>query len=319
MTSNVYYLTNRPVDIAPDAHVLVSVIRNEMRRLPYFLTYYRSIGFDHFILIDNGSEDQTVEFLLQQPDVFLFSTKLSFGDSGFGMQWVNAILDRFCENRWILLADADEILVWPNSELQSIKQLTAQLEHSRAEGLFTLLLDMYSDQPFGSVGYVPGAPFLSHCPFFDRGPYRISPASLFPFRQIYGGVRVRLCQNIKDRVADPTVSKLPLLRWRRGQAFRAVAHGLAMPVALAPMRGAMLHFKMFDDLLAKCRTEMARSEHGASTPEYLNLVREYRNLAAAIEQTPNRSLFDPRFSARYVGTSQLVSFGLMSDHEPFSP
>lgn len=311
MSRTLVQLKGRPNDIPPGAHVVVSAVRNETLRLPYFLSYYRGIGFDHFILIDNGSDDGTKELLLEQSDVTLFETDHGYSDSGFGMHWVNFVLDRLCHDRWILLADADEMLVWPGSEQQTIQQLTARLDDSHAEGLFTLLLDMYSDKPFGSVGYIQGAPFLSFAPFFDGHPYQWIEAELFPFHQIYGGVRARIFSELKQiENRPPTVSKLPLLRWNRGQKFVLASHGLAEPVALAPMRGALLHFKMFDDFPEKCKVEAARGQHFAGG-------REYRVIGQVIEHAPERSMFDPRFSVRFVGTSQLVSLRLMHDRDPF--
>src|SRR5262249_41199125 len=155
--------------------------------------------------------------------------------TAFGMKWVNALLDEHCLSRWILLADADEILVWPGSATENIRQLTARFDERDAEGLFSLLLDMYSDRSFGKIGYVSGEDFFSCCPFFDRGPYTEVRAGRFPYRQMYGGVRARVFQKLThERFEPPTVSKVPLLRWQKGQAFNLVAHGLAKDIALAP-------------------------------------------------------------------------------------
>jgi Glycosyl transferase family 2 len=305
------YLTGRPIDIPPQTHVVVTVVRNEMLRLPYFLTYYRKLGFDHFIFIDNASNDGTREFLVEQPDTFLFTTDASYGSSGYGMHWINHVLDEHCDDRWILCADADEMLVWPGCENQTIGQLTVYLDESHARGLFTLLLDMYSDKPFGEIGYVAGEPFIARCPFFDSGPYHLVHANMFPYHQIYGGVRARLFKPMnKTQFLDPTMSKLPLIRWQRGQRFRLSTHSLAIPLTLGKMRGALLHFKMFDDLPAKCEIEVARAQHYAGG-------REYWALAEAIKQSANRSFFDANVSVRYSDASQLVSMCIMSETGSF--
>jgi hypothetical protein len=40
-----------------DHDILVfSTIRNEIDRLPYFLAYYRSLGVQHFLIVDRRSE-----------------------------------------------------------------------------------------------------------------------------------------------------------------------------------------------------------------------------------------------------------------------
>src|SRR5688500_10924282 len=110
-------------ELPADAHVVLAVVRNEMLRLPYLLTHYRRLGFDHFIFVDNDSTDGTGEYLAAQPDCFVYFTKESFGESGggAGLGWKNLLLEQFCPGRWVLVADADELLVWPGSEHENIR------------------------------------------------------------------------------------------------------------------------------------------------------------------------------------------------------
>lgn len=54
-------------------HVVICVIRDEGHRLAFFLQYYRDLGFEHFICIDNGSTDGTAELLSSFDDVSLLS------------------------------------------------------------------------------------------------------------------------------------------------------------------------------------------------------------------------------------------------------
>jgi hypothetical protein len=293
------------IGISRNSHIVLCVVRNESLRLPYLLSYYRQLGFDRFMLVDNDSTDGTTEFLQQQPDVILFHTEDHFGEPpGAGLIWKNTILDRFCNGRWTLVADADELLVWSGSEHETVQQLTRKLDECSAEVLFTIMLDMYSDKPFGEIGYHPGLRFLDFAPFFDRGPYDLLPAGPFPFRQIHGGVRSRLYRQHRVSSAPPVMSKVPLVKWRAGQRFIIAQHALLNPAPLAPMQGALLHFKMFDDLPHKCEVEAQRGEYYAGG-------REYRTLGKIIRNSPTRSFFDPHISLRYESTSQLHALGLV--------
>jgi hypothetical protein len=305
----VRYLQGRSVTFSPEARVAVCIAKNELLRLPYWLDYYRRLGFDRFIFVDNGSTDGTLEFFLSQPDAYVFTTDEAYSVSKFGVTWTNAVLDALCDGRWTLVADADELLVWPGSETEDVQDLTERMQANGAEAMFTMMLDMYSDKPFGKIGYVRGAPFLDATPFFDKGPYKLVEAKLFPMVQIYGGVRARVME-IKDW--GPTVSKVPLLRWRKGQRFVLSTHALIKPVGLARMRGALLHFKMFDDLMEKCRIEVARKQHFGEASEY-------RTLGQAIDRAENRSFFDPKYSVRYTGTEVLLKLKLLNPAEPFEP
>jgi hypothetical protein len=297
-------------EIPAGAHVVVAVVRNEALRLPFLISYYRQKGFDAFIFVDNGSSDGTREFLLSQPDTYVFSATEDYSASRFGLDWTNLMLNRFCTGCWTLVVDADEMLVWPGCERETIADLTRRLDSCGAEALFAILLDMYSNKPFGKIGYRPGMPFLEGSRFFE-GPYTFLPAQQFPYWQVYGGVRARAAGMLPElRTDPPTVSKLPLVKWRQGQQFTLSTHALLRPMRLAPMRGALLHFKMFDDIVEKCRHEVERGQHYAE-------AREYRMLGAAIDRLPGRTFFDPKRSARYVDTADLLRMRILDAQRPF--
>ena len=65
---------DRTKAITPGAILCFSTMRNEIIRLPFFLEHHRALGVDHFLIVDNGSDDGTTEYLAAQPDVSLWST-----------------------------------------------------------------------------------------------------------------------------------------------------------------------------------------------------------------------------------------------------
>ena len=65
-------VSDRTAQIAPDQILLYSTFRNERIRLPFFLNYYRDLGVNHFLMVDNGSDDGGREYLATQPDVSLW-------------------------------------------------------------------------------------------------------------------------------------------------------------------------------------------------------------------------------------------------------
>ncbi|MEM1234619.1 MAG: glycosyltransferase family 2 protein, partial [Pseudomonadota bacterium] len=114
-------------------HILCfSTIRNESARLPYFLEYHRDLGVDHFLIVDNASDDATAAYLAAQTDVSVWRTTTSYKASRFGVDWLNRLQHLYAPGNWALTLDADEILTYPDAETRGLKVLTQWLE---AEGV----------------------------------------------------------------------------------------------------------------------------------------------------------------------------------------
>ena len=91
-------VTNRMADLRTEPILLFSCLRNEKVRLPYFLQYYRDLGVDHFLIVDNDSDDGSRDYLARQPDVSLWTTKGSYKRARFGMDWLTHLQRRYNHN-----------------------------------------------------------------------------------------------------------------------------------------------------------------------------------------------------------------------------
>ena len=91
--------------------LLFSTQRNEHVRLPYFLKYYREQGVNHFLIVDNDSNDGSLEYLAEQPDVSVWHSRKSYKRSRFGVDWLNWLQMRYGHNHWCLTVDPDEFLI----------------------------------------------------------------------------------------------------------------------------------------------------------------------------------------------------------------
>ncbi|MEL6691012.1 MAG: glycosyltransferase family 2 protein, partial [Pseudomonadota bacterium] len=109
-------VVNRTSDIKPGQILLFSTQRNEKIRLPYFLKYYRDLGVDHFIIVDNDSDDGSIPYLAAQPDVSLWHTTASYKRARFGVDWLNYLQWKYAHGHWSLVVDPDEFLVYPFSD-----------------------------------------------------------------------------------------------------------------------------------------------------------------------------------------------------------
>ena len=170
-----------------ESRVLICVMRDENILLEYFINYYKNCGVTHFIIVDNGSEDGSFEYLLSlDANLMLFRTTDSYKDSNFGVDWINSILYRYCQNVWCLVVDIDE-LVFTNN----LNDLIKNMEKEKSTLCRFLLLDMYSKE---LNEYRRGNPYLSHSNYFDKyskqyySGVRLSSGAY----SLHGGVRKRM-------------------------------------------------------------------------------------------------------------------------------
>jgi len=181
------------INLPEDGLIVITRARNEMLRLPFFLEHYRSIGASHIFVVDNDSTDDTAAFLETQPDVTRFHTSKLYKQ--LKRNWLLAILNEYCTDRWTILADTDEQFVYPGWPETKLTDLTAYWDSVGAEGVIAPLIDMYSDKPLVDVDYRQGDQFLSTCPYFDTtSSWAItrSPEGRTPSFEVRGGIRGRL-------------------------------------------------------------------------------------------------------------------------------
>ena len=136
-------LKDRTSSIGPRDVIAVAVLRNECVRLPYFLRYYRDLGVRHFFMIDNGSTDGSRDYLAEQEDVSLWSTKASYKAARFGADWLNWLLFRYARGHWILALDVDEFFVYPFCDTRPVQALTDWLDTYNVRSFPAMVLDMY--------------------------------------------------------------------------------------------------------------------------------------------------------------------------------
>lgn len=294
------------LDAAVPGVPLFTCVRNESLRLPYFLNYYRTLGVTRFFIIDNGSSDGTVAFLDSQPDVQLFTTSASYSASNYGVDWLNRLLTEFGSGHWVLVVDADELLVYRDCEASGLSSLIDRMERANASALLTFMLDMYAKGPIRDARYEPGTPFIDTCRYFDVESYSLGPTGMGAKIPERGGVRRRVFwRDDRDyRGKPPYLPKIPLVKWSKGMEYLVSTHRIE-GVRLAQHTGALLHFKLFSDMYEKVTEEVARAEHwdGAA---------QYSVYAEALDAEPD---LDPYYSGSmlYRDSRQLIELGLIID------
>lgn len=336
-------LDTKSIEENKDDIRLFLVERNELPRLPYFLEYYRTLGVKKFFIVDDKSNDGSREYLLKQNDCYIFDPSNTFKDSRAGVDWQNLLLNTYGTGYWTIVADADELLVYPHMEEIKLSHLCEYLDQEGSMALFGFLLDMYPKGDLSTGICVSGKPFFEICPYFDSkylfrkiGTFN-SPLHELPRVRVVGGPRTRLfyplqnhvnffsrllntaiiktCDLLKFIKEDkphyaPALIKMPLVKWNTG-ITRLSNHVISAPegAKISSLTGAIMHFKFFADFHDKAKSEVARGVHfGGSL--------EYRRYLKHTKKNPNLILHY-QGSKRFEGSTSLIEAGLIQSNESF--
>lgn len=278
----------RTVEAARQAQVaVVACMRNEMFMLPHFLDHHRKLGVDAFLIADNCSDDGSLEYLAQQPDVALFSVDTNYNLSQYGVAWQQAMLAAFRTGKWSLIADADELLVWEHPQRSTLPDLVGSPAFAKADAARIFMLDMYpqgsleaatfdSGDPFAEAGFTDMTPFLTDSPM--RGPFSDQPAWT-------SALRHRLIPGSNPNLF--VAQKYALLRYHPWMRLSAGLHFVA-DIKLAQRELFFAHFKYNAAFRDKAKAEVARGQHFNNAEEY----QKYLALASEGRDT----IYDPGLS-----------------------
>jgi glycosyltransferase involved in cell wall biosynthesis len=281
-------------------------MRNEKLRVKSWLSHYRKLGVRQFFIVDNGSSDGTLEFLNTQSDVFVESKSGSFSASNFGITWLNEFRRLAGDKKWILFADADELIVYDGFQSQPLAAFVEQVDRTGCNAVFGFILDMYPDGPIDGVNPSESNDLFASAPCFDRDyifkfPPKKPWASAAETPYVVGGPRVRLLSSFDresnitwvdtfirgqiDRLLPltpptlvpslvrlfpktmPALHKVPLTRGG-GQFVYATNHTGAGG-NFYRQNVVLCHFKFLSDFVDRVKTEVTRREHYRMGAEYI--------------------------------------------------
>jgi Glycosyl transferase family 2 len=276
----------------------IIVARNEILRLPDVFRHYRKLGLDRFAVIDNGSTDGTPDYLRKQPDVDVWSTTDSFAQAAHGMMWRQFVVSHYGTDRWYLIIDADELLVFSGMQKHDIHDLCARLDKLELPAMRAPMIDMYSDKPADEVNYEMGQSLIEQFPFFDSEGYRMHRFNDGKI-ELVGGPRSRL-------LSDPRqfhyhcLEKYPLRFWKKEFQFDNIHRHSHMIPGTLPL-GVLLHFKLANDFEVKVDTAVLEKQHWRSSMEYIKY------------QANMELLKNPHYqsSMKYAGPETLIDCRLM--------
>ena len=317
---------------------LYTPVRNEMRLLPAFLAHYRAIGYEQFLISDDGSDDGSLAYLQGQGDVVVIRPDLAFGapvlyrdptgktrQDRAGTVYKIALPHAFCPGKYVSYFDADEYLFLPPG-VSSVKTIIAQLEKEGATSAVTSLVEFFPADASGLQGDFPqsfGA-LLNAYPYFEPAPLvRLHPddqpelvgatktAQLFerygikPRSERRGWHRLYMPSRVKKEQGfqKSPRHKTPIVL-RTAQSYLVGSHN----ANLAPSPNILLctaHFVFTAQFADKIARATAWGAHANGAAKY----RYYAELLAAMEGVD--AGFLSRQSAVFEGVGQLIECELM--------
>lgn len=277
--------------------ILIAVIRNEITLLPHFLAHYRNLGVLNFTFIDNCSDDGSREYLIDQPDVVLFSSDTEYKYSHYGVAWQQAILGNYCLGKWVLLADADEFLIFEDCETKNINQLVKEIETENCDAACIYMVDMYPEGKLEEADFKIQPPFQA-APMFDNPPvqsWHLGSGWFSNSSSTTSHLRHRIVPNAVPH--DFVSQKYALFKhapWVR------VSQGVhyASNLSLSRQKLWFAHFKYHAGFKEKVETEIKRKQH-------FNNAAEYNRYMSMLYETKG-GFYKEGLSTQYTSSSKIL-------------
>jgi len=184
--------------------ILISVVKDELYRVQKFLEHYRKIGVHQFVIIDNQSTDGTKEYLMKQIDVYLISAEDKY-TTNRREAWINRVLSYFGFDRWYMVADIDELIVYTGVESHLINELLHFAESRHITRLRGMMLDMYPEK-YTDLDEIDDK--YSFYKYFDSDTYTVNKAC--ELEVVRGGFRNR-CMG-----SNALLTKYPIFFFEEG-------------------------------------------------------------------------------------------------------
>ena len=223
--------------------VVVLCVKNDLQRLQMLVGHYRALGVKKFAFLDNGSDDGTYEWLLEQPDVDLYRCLQPY-QTLVKEGWINRLVSYYGFDRWYILTDSDELMVYKGMETHPLTDLVDYAEKHGMSRIKGLTLDTYSDKKlFGKADDIRSA-----YRWIDTDSYQEVETLRGKkiVKRLIGGPRYRLMGS------SITLSKFPLVCFRPGMISDSAHYQFPHEgIDDCPCSVGILHYKFIDKDLAE--------------------------------------------------------------------
>ena len=235
-------------DPAENNPIVVLCVKNDLLRLQMLVEHYRGLGIRRFAFLDNGSSDGTFEWCMEQEDIDLYRCMEPY-QTLVKEAWINRIVSYYGFNRWYILTDSDELMVYKGMENHPITDLVRYAEKQQLWRIRGLTLDMYTD---GKV-FSGSEDIRRDFRWIDTDSYRWADlkAGGMVIRSMVGGPRWRLMGS------DASQSKFPLVFFSPGMVSETAHYQFpADKAGKCPHQVGILHYKFLSGDQKEYRSRM---------------------------------------------------------------
>ncbi len=296
-----------PRPIRRDARDLLAVttVRNGAFYIPCFLEHHRRLGIRHFLVLDNGSTDGTIELLREQPDVTLYRTAVPYRTYENLMK--RYMVRKHSKDKWNVFVDIDELFDYPASDRLALPDLLAYLEHHGYTALVVQMLDMFSAEPLAQSP-AKTDDLQSTFPYFDvsdisKRPYEFDDRPGSTLESHHGGIRRTVFGS------ENGLTKVPLI-FLDDEIETFVGWHHVRKAHFADVTAVLLHYPFN-------RSFYEKAEEAARSGRYgLGASHEYRAYWSVLADHPDLSLHRPT-AQTFVDVDQLVQLGFLRVSKPY--
>ena len=284
--------------------LVISVVRNGELYIKSFMDHYRAMGVTHFVFLDNGSTDQTLEMLCAQDGVTVLQTDAPYQKYENTMK--RYLAERFSAGRWNLCADIDELFDYPFSDRLSLYDFLRYLNDNSYTAVLSQMLDMFSEVPLAELESKPDDLLKEKYIYYDisairKTEYRWSIRSNPDIKMHWGGVRKAVFGT------DNGLTKSPLVLMD-GNVKTFITWHHVKGARVADTSCLLMHYPFVSSFCAKVEDAVRTGRYG------MRVTDEYKAYAKGVKDNASVN-FKLASAQRFIGLEQLIEdrFLIVSD------
>ena len=263
----------KQTDFNNDNVILICLVKNDLIRIKEFIKHYNKLGVINYVFIDNNSTDGTFEYLKSLENITLFSIDINYSTIR-RQAWITKVMSYFGYNRWFLIVDSDEFLVYNKCEQNDINKLIKIMESKNVTKLKSLMIDMYADGEFLNIENNNSNNILDSYCYFDVDTYEQERNKRFEL--VRGGMRKRVFYKYGN--ISPFLIKYPITYYQKGelQYNSHFSYPFYKNFSL-DLNLALLHYKFLPNDLEKIKIRVEEKNYASGSKEYNSYLNAYKS------------------------------------------